>query len=197
MKKKLLFALIALSLTLVLLLTACTSYSFTLEEITKLLKVDYSEVPLNVTTTTDGITLNGVYTLTFEGDKTIVDYSFDKLNDLDINGDNANGYLTTGKGSAVVENGMVVEGSAAVELPQEVDFNGLSFKPAFFENYSMTGAKFEADVKAPKAFLGNYRLECRNMHVTVLYSKDALIKIAITYVSENGSDVSITYLFTK
>ena len=196
MKKKILFSVVALALALVLL-TACTSYSSTLQDISKLLKVDYSEVTLNVTTKTSDFTLKGIYTLTFAEGKTNVDYSFDRLNDLSLDGENEDSYLTTVKGRAVVENGNVIEGDASVELPQELDFSGISFKQAFFKNYKMTGAKFEADVTDAKGFTGNAGLICKNMHVTVLYSKESLSKLTITYLSENGSDVSITYLFTK
>lgn len=196
MKKKLILTVIALTLTL-LLLTACNSYGSTLQDITRLLKIDYSKVTLNVTTTTSGVTLEGVYVLTFEEDATTIDYSFDKLNDLSMDGDNAGSYIDTVKGKAVVKNGVVVDGNLTEQLPQEVYFNGISFKQAYFENYTMTGAMFEADVKNPKAFMSNNKLVCSDMHVTVLYSKDALSKIEITYHSENGSDVSITYLFTK
>ena len=197
MKKKIVFAIIALSLAVVLLAACGGGYKSTLQQITKLLKVDYSEITLNVTTTTNDIALNGNYTLTFEDDRTIIDYSYDKLNDLSLDGNNADSYLTRVSGRAVVENGVVVEGNTAEQLPEEVNYSGISFKQAFFANYKMTGATFEADVRVPKGFTGNTSLECSNMHVTVMYSKVALSKIAITYVSENGSNVSMTYLFTK
>lgn len=196
MKKKLILAVIALTLTLTLL-TACNGYDATLQDITRLLKVDYSKITLNVTTTTSGVILEGIYTLTFEENATVIDYSFDKLNELSMDGDNANSYIDRVSGSARVKDGVVVDGNVAEQLPQEIYFSGLTFKQAFFENYTMTGAMFEADVKNPKAFMSNINLECTDMHVTVLYSKASLSKIAITYLSENGSDVSITYLFTK
>lgn len=197
MKKKIVFTAIALALTLVLLAACGGGYNSTLQQITKLLKVDYSEITLNVTTVTSDYTLNGIYTLTFEGDKTTIVYSYDKLNDLSLDGNNADSYVTKVSGRAVVENGVIVEGNKAEQLPEEINYNGITFKQAFFENYTMTGATFEADVKVPKGFTGNNSLVCSNMHVTVMYSKVALSKIAITYVSEKGSDVNITYLFTK
>lgn len=195
-RKSVLLTIIALTLTLVLF-AACNSYDSTLQQLNRLLKVDYSEVKLTVTTTSQDITLTGIYTLTFDGDKTVIDYSYDKLNGLDINGNNADSYVSTVSGHAVVEDGMIVEGNTAEQLPQEINYNGLSFKQAFFANYTMTGAKFEADVKVPKGFTGDKDLECSNMHVSVLYNNTAISKIAITYVSEKGADVSITYLFTK
>ena len=72
-----------------------------------------------------------------------------------------------------------------------------SFKQAFFTNYTVSGGKFEAAVANVKGFTGNADLVCSNMRVTALYTDDALSKIAITYTSLNGAEVSITYLFTK
>ena len=198
MKKILLVSALVLVFALTLTaLVACDGFFSALDDINKLIKLDYSTVTLNVTTETGEFTLNGVYTLTFDGDKTIVDYSFDRFNDLSIDGNNSDSYLTTVSGRAVVQNGKIVEGDVSVDLPQELDFNGISFNQAFFTNTNVTGAKFEADVKDVKGFTGNADMSCSNMHVTVLYSKDALSKITITYLSEGGSNVSISYLFTK
>ena len=198
MKKKILLLVIALVLvTALACLAACDHYASSLQNIQSLLKADYSEIVLNVETKTNGITLNGNYTLTFDGDKTTVVYEFDRLNELDVNEENADSYLTRVKGSAVVENGKVVQGDTSVDLPQEVNFSGMSFKQAFFTNATTTNAKFEADVSNPKGFTGNNSLACTNMHVKVLHKANALTQMIITYVAQNGSNVTLTYLFTK
>ena len=197
MKKKLVFSVIVLVIVCALCLTACNNYSSQLQDIQALLKVSYSEITLNVTTTASGIELKGIYTLTFEDDKTIVNYSFDRLNDLSLDGDNADTYLTKVTGTVEVVDGEIVNGDTSVTLPDDIDFHGMSFKQAFFKNCTMTGAKFDADVVNTKGFTGYKNFVCTDMHVTVVYNKKALSKIAITYVSEEGSDVSITYLFTK
>lgn len=194
-KKKILLLVIALFVALTCL-TACNSYASTLQDLQSLLKVRYSEVVLSTTTTTSDITLKGIYTMTFESDKTTVDYSFDRLNGLSLDGNNADRYKDTIQGCAVVQNGSVIEGDTSVELPQELDFSGISFKQAFFKNYTISNTKFDADVAYPAGFTGG-NVECSDMHVTVLYSHTALKKIEITYTSNNGADVKITYLFTK
>ena len=194
MKKKFLLAIIALVMALTCL-AACSNYASTLQKVQSLFNVDYSEVVVNIDTTTSGITLNGNYTLTFNDGKTTVEYAFDKLNELSDDGNNADGYKSRVTGTAVVQNGQIVEGN--VKLPDAVDFSGISFKQAFFANYTITGAKFEADVTNPRGFTGNSDFVCSKMHVKVLYTQEAIGTMVITYVSEGGSDVSITYSFTK
>ncbi|MCH5157228.1 MAG: hypothetical protein J1G02_05070 [Clostridiales bacterium] len=196
MKKKIWILVIALVIALTCLV-ACDSYASTLQNIQTLLKADYSVVTLNVTTVTSGITLNGNYSLSFDGDKTTVVYDFYRLNELDVNGDNADSFITRVQGTAVVQDGEIVEGDKSVNLPQEVNFNGISFKQAFFSNTTTTNAMFEADVINPQGFTGNNGFVCTDMHVKVMYSQSALTTMVITYVSERGSDVSVTYAFTK
>ena len=188
--KKVFIALVALTLALVLLcFAACDKYAGALQDINTLLKKDYSSVTLNVTTTTKGVTLEGIYVLTFDGDKTNVEFSYQKLNELTMDGGES--FVSTVTGKAVVQNGKIVSGDETLDLPKEYDFNGLSFKQAFFANYTVTGSKFDADVTNAKGFV-NGDLVCSDMHVTVLYSKTAISKIALTYLSEKGSEVSIT-----
>ena len=196
MKKKLFFV-IATILLCALCLAACDSYASSVQDIAELLKVNYSSVTLNITTTTSGVTLKGTYKLTFEEGKTTVDYDFYRFNELSVDNDNAEGYQTRVMGSAVVQDGYIVEGDQSVQLPNEINFNGISFKQAFFSNCTTTSTKFEGTVVNPKGFTGNQSLVCSDMRVKVLYSKEALSQIAITYVSEKGSDVSVIYLITK
>lgn len=195
MKKKILFLAILLVFALIVL-SACTSLSATLDEITKLLKVDYSGVTLNVETVTSEVTLTGVYNFKFNGDTATVEYTVEKLNDLSMSG-GTEGFKHTETGTAVVKNGKLVEGDTELDLPQGSYFGGLSFKPAFFKNYQITGVKFEADVINPQGFTGNQALQCSNMHIKVLHKADVLTQLIITYVAQNGSDVRIVYLFTK
>ena len=196
MKKRLVLLAVALCLALTVF-GACENYASALQDITQLLRVDYSEVSLNVTTVTNGVTMTGIYTLTFDGDATIVEYSYDRFNELNTDGNNAGEYFSKVTGVATVVDGKVVEGDSSVTLPQEIDFGGLSFKPAFFARGAVNGTSFGADVVNPRGFTGNIDMVCTDMRVTVIYTPTALSKITITYTSDAGSNVSITYLFTK
>lgn len=196
MKKKILLLIIALVLALTIL-AACSSYSATLDKINELLKVDYSEITIEVATTAKGYTLNGVYKFTFEGGQTTIDYSFDRLNELDVNNPNPDEFITRVTGRAVVQDGVIVEGGESLNLPATADFNGIKFKETFFDNYSIDKNEFNADVVNVKAFIGNNSVVCNDMHVRVLYNKDSLRKITLTYTSGNGANAEITYRFTK
>ena len=195
MKKKILFLTILLVFALIVL-SACTSLSATLDEITKLIKADYSEVMLNIETVSPEVTLTGVYNFKFVGDTTTVTYTVEKLNELSMSGGNE-GFKHTETGTAVVSKDKLVEGDTELDLPQGTYFGGMNFKPAFFKNYQITSVKFEADVVNPQGFTGNKTLQCSKMHVKVLHKDNVLTQLIITYVAQNGSDVSIIYLFTK
>lgn len=196
MKKKLLLIIIALVLALMLVgLVACDSYAGTLQKINTLLDADYAEVKIiTETKTSSGYTLNGVYNLSIDGEVTTIEYSYDRYNELSFD-DNRDTYLETVTGTAVVQDGVVVEGNSSEALPQ-VDFNGISFKQAFFSNYTVTDNKFDADVVSVGGFLGNNNFTCNDLHVTVTFTKTAVNKLVITYESAKGFSVSITYLFT-
>ena len=196
MKKKILLIVIALMLVVTLLaLTACDNYSDTLQKINTLLDADYSEVSVNVTTKLAGdYTLNGIYNLTIDEDYTTIEYSYDRFNELSMDG-NSDKYFETVSGKAIVKDGKVIEGDANEALP-EVDFNGISFKEKFFSNYTVTNTKFDADVASTRGFLGNNTFTGSHMHVTVNFTAKSVTKLVITYVSANGAEVNITYLFT-
>ena len=205
MKKKItvLFALLTVAL---LCLVACGNPGVKdLQKINDLLKIDYSKVTVVVSTKTETVELNGNYTLTFDGSDTNIEYKFERVAtfDVDSNGNiaDANGdFIETVEGTAVVRDGFVVDGDKIVDLPiEEINVSGFSFKQAFFSNANINGAKFEADVTNPQQFTGDPALVCTNMHVIVIRNTNAntLTSIELTYTSENGAAVKISYLFTK
>lgn len=197
MKKRILLVSAVLVLVLVCL-AACSGLDSTLTNINKFLKNDYSKVTVNVTTQTSKVTLNGVYNFSFDGDTTTVEYSYDKLNELNASGDNADSFKSTVTGTAVVENGKVTSNGDSVDLPLgELDFTGLSFKEGFFAKTTVTPTTFEADVTNPKGFVGNSDFVCSDMHVKAQFTNNSLTKIEITYVSSDYSNVTISYTFTK
>ena len=198
MKKKIVLVAAVLALVLICL-TACNNIEGTLSNITKLLQEDYSVITLNVTTKTAEVTLNGTYTFTFGSGVTTVNYRYDVLNELDINGNNADEYKQTIRGTATVyDDGTMMENGSVVNLPlSEIDFTGLSFKAGFFANAKVSVDTFEADVKNPKGFIGNSDFICSKMHVRVSFDGDSLSVLKITYVSANNNEVAVSYMFVK
>ena len=195
MKKKFIFLVILLIFALAIL-SACDKSSSTLEEITKLIKADYSEVKLSIKTVSSEVKLTGNYVFKFDGDTTTVTYSVEKLNELTMEG-GTEGYKHTDSGTVVVRKDKLVEGDEELDLPLGNYFGGMSFKSEYFKNYEITGGKFEANVVNPQGFTGNKNLQCSDMHVKILFDANCLSQLVLTYVAQNGSDVSITYTFTK
>lgn len=209
MKKKILILAIVLVVTLTFLSACNGKVSKACETVTDLLQLDYSEITVNVTTTTSNATLSGRFTLTFDGDTTNVQYSYDKLTTFDwqIGGEMGNfgviipddDWITTVSGSLVVKGDQIVNGSDNVDLPlDKIDFLGFSFKEAFFQNVTATKSKFDADVTNPQGFTGNdltSRWGVEDMHVNVVYG-DYISRMQINYTTE-GTQVEIVYNFTK
>ena len=206
MKKKITL-LIALLVVAILAFAACSNGPSVadLQNINDMLKLDYSVVKVIINTTTSNATLNGAFTLTFNGDDTTISYQFDRRNTFVVDGSgNASeaqgGYIVREEGEVVVRDGKVIKGDTSVDLPiDQLTIGGFSFKQAFFSNATNDKAKFEADVVNPQNFTGNSSLVCSDMHVVVVrnVSAKALTSIELTYVSENGAQVKINYLFTK
>ena len=198
MKRKIILISAVLALVLVCL-AACNGTNETLANVTKLIKADYSVITLNVTTEKDDVTLYGSYTFTFGDETTTVKYSYDRFNELNLDGNNAPSYKETVKGTATVyEDGTVMVDGEVVELPlAELSFTGLSFKEAFFANAKYSTETFEADVTNPRGFTGNNSFVCSDMHVKVSFNANSLSVLTIKYVSSSNADVLITYLFVK
>lgn len=195
MKKKLLFVVIALALAL-LCLAACNVKGDNLQDIASALHdVKYSEVTVNVSTEKNGVKLEGEYVITFDGDSATVRYSFDKLNELNME-DNPADYITKVEGVATVQNGEIVGDNVSLENVQ-IDYTGFNFKSAFFSQVTRTGAQFEATVSNPQAFVGNSQFVGTNMHVTATIMSGAFSSLTVEYVSQNGAAVKAEYAFTR
>lgn len=195
--KKIIFISVALVLVLVCLV-ACNNVGQTLSDITELLNSDYSSVTVKVTTETAQVTLNGTYIFNFDGDTTTIEYSYDKLNELSADGNNADSFKSTVSGTATVQGNSATEDGVTVDLPlSDLDFAGLSFKEGFFENIKASATKFEADVIEPKGFTGNNTFVGSDMRVAVTFNADSLTDITITYVSSSNANVTVSYSFTK
>ncbi|MCH5151611.1 MAG: hypothetical protein J1F65_03010 [Clostridiales bacterium] len=197
MKKRILLISMAIALVLVLAcLAACGDNNGQLSKINKLLDVSYSRVKITVTTKVSDVELKGEYVLTFDGDVTNVEFSYEELGELGFEGSN-DGFKHTVSGTAVVKDGVVISDNQEADLnTARLNFTGLSFKQAYFKNVKSISNKFEADVSSPKGFLGNSQFDGTDMHVKVVYSTAALVQIVMTYVSEGGAEVGITYVFS-
>lgn len=200
MKKKLVLITAAVLAILCLCLCACNLVSDKLlSRLSEMMRLDYSAVEIGITSTTDGLDLNGEFTLTFDDDAVNVKYRYDKLNsfgtDFDLTAPDE--WKTTVSGEAVVKDGEIVQGDANAELPFDaISFNGFSFKQAFFDNVKVSASRFEADVVNPQGFVGNNNFVCSDMHVNVKFG-DYIGRLEITYVSANGSDITLVYNFTR
>ena len=175
MKKKFCVAAIAFALVCMLTgLVACTDASSTLKILDEALSQNYSKVTVNVNSVKDGVELNGTYNITFQEDGAVVEYTFDKLNELDPDGDNDDGYIGKVTGTATVRDGKLVEDN--VDLDEiVVEYHGFSFR---------------------QMYLDNGLFVCTDMHVDAIFGNERLIELKLTYVSEQGFDVEVTYLFT-
>lgn len=197
MKKKLILLAVVI-LTVALCLAACNGVSQSqLDNIGKLFNQSYSKVTVNVTTVIDGVTLTGIYEMTYSGSRVTINYDYYKLNELDMAGNNPSGYMSRMQGTVVVENGNVVSGDNSVVLPDEFAFTNLNFNKDFFDNAAIQDAKFEADVSNPRAFIQNSNLVCEDMHIDVYHTDSAVSKMKITYATLSGAQVTETYMFTK
>ncbi len=197
MKRKILFAAIALILLLAFCFVGCESSDEMLGKVNNALSAEYSAVTVNVTAVKDDIELNGVYNVTFEGENATVDYSFDRLNELDVNGGNPDSYITKVTGTVHVVDGKIVENESAQDLTMgELDFTGFSFKAGFLKDVKATKSTLSATVSNPQGFLGNSEFACSDMKTEVVLFGDALSKLSLAYVSENGAQITVEYLFT-
>ena len=192
MKKKVLLVVIALVLV-ACCFAACRNYDDMLDTINDALQADYSEVQINVITKIHGTELTGVYILTFEeNDKVVVDYRYEELNEISIDGNNSFKHVVSG--TVTLQNGVVVDGDESVyNVPLE--FTGINFKQSFFDNIKVTKSSFQADVKTPTGFLGNSSFSAKNMHVNAFLDGKLLSRMDVNYVSD-GAEVSLVYTFT-
>lgn len=207
MKKKILILAIVLVVTLTFLSACNGSTDKACETLTDLLQLNYEIITIDVTTTTSNATLSGRFKLTNHGDTINVEYSYDKLTTFDwqIGGEMGNfgviipddDWMTTVSGTFVVKDDEIIEGKFEGKLPlDKIDFIGFSFKPAFFDNVTVTASKFVADVSNPQGFTGNdltSRWGVSDMHVNVVYG-DYISRMQINYASE-GTQVEIVYHF--
>jgi len=187
MKKKI-FALVILTVALFTLCACSDAYA----DLNKLSALNYGEIKITVNTSYGGETLTDVYEVNNDGNKSVVNYSVERLSEVSLDG--VGDYKTVKKGSFTAENGKIVGG-------EEIDFeaaaySGFKFNKAYFTDVKTSNGEFEAAVKSPAEFMGKPNLNCNNMKVTVTYG-ETLKSAVITYTSANGAEIEITYTFAQ
>ena len=167
------------------------------ELLNDLVKEEYSEIVIDVYTTTNGVTLQSKYTLT----STLVKYQIEQLNKLPEDG-NLSGEIPSFKftieGIAEIKNGKVVKlDGESVSLPSYNQLKGsFDFNKNNFKNIDISSSGvFKADVVSPDDFFGA-TTDARDVRVCVEYSDDYLETIIIDYKTDY-STVQLSYEFTK
>ncbi len=189
MKKKI-FALIILTVA-VLTLCACSD-SDGYSDLNKMSALSYGEIKIEVKTSYDGETLKDVYEVNNDGSKSVVNYSIERLSEVSLSG--VGEYKTVKTGTFTVENGKIT-GTEVTDF-EAAAYSGFNFNKEYFTDVILSDGKFEASVKSPAEFMGKPVLICSNMKVNVTYG-EALESAIITYTSEKGAEIEISYTFVQ
>lgn len=157
---------------------------------------EYRTVTLNASCTLGGMTLTGVFNSVSDGERTTVRYRYEQ-EEL-ILPDGEGGYLmpedekTVKEGETVFEESNALRGLSALN---GAEGNAFVFEPAYFEESLEEDGRFSASVADPSAFLGR-ELSCTEMRLSVVYSSDAFEALSLSYLTETGVRVTLTYGFT-
>ncbi len=186
---------VVLALTLTCLVACGSDQTF--DEINEALHSEYSTVTVTVSTERDGIKLGGVFKVIFSGESATVEYYYDKLSELSVNGGNPDSCITTMSGVAKVENGILSEDSLTEDLNVgQLDYTGFNFKKSFLSDVQNNENEFVANVSNPQGFVGNNQFECSNMIVRVAFAEKLINSLRLSFVSKAGAQVQVTYIFS-
>lgn len=171
--------------------SSCGSGSSEYEQLNSMLAENYSEITLTVTDTfDDDLSLKSEYVFKYSESKITVEYSVERLAELSL--DSSVGLKTTIEGTAVIKDGKVT-GGEDVGITAEMASPKFTFKEENFENITLTGVYFKADVKNVGSFLG-LALNCTDMKVYAEFL-EVFYSIDISY-TQNGNKVEYNYVFT-
>ena len=200
-KKILIICLIAVIAVSVLCLSACNDNNAaeTLRKINTAMMYDYSNITLNVKTSTDNVDLSAKYTIKTTDDITEVSYEVERLNGFDENGNVPSEFKSTVKGTATVSDGKIIsvdgdqlDSNIVLDI---VDTN-MTFRLSYLQVTKASDDGISAKVVNAKGFLKNESFEGEDMTVTVTLSQSYLSKINLDY-SLNGADVKLEYVFVR
>ena len=173
-------------------------------KINQLLKVNYSQLTIEIKTDDSKVSLTSSYEISSKDDVYTVKYSYDKLNSftIDDNGkieDPPSQYIETNVVNMKIQNGVIIEQDGDtpenLELDKITSNPGFKFDESYFSNEMVLNSNFTANVKNVKDFMGQ-EVDCSNMRVTVIYSSSSLSSITLEYIS-SGKDVKISYNFAQ
>lgn len=191
---------IAAVCTAVCCLGACTveKQSSEYDALNEMLNATYSQVVITVTDTFDeSASLNSEYIIHYQDSGIKVYYTVEKFAEID---DSLESLLsdmkTTLTGEMTIKSGSVVSVNGDdIGLTADMTKGGFSFKEEYFEDAQLSGVYLKADVKDASAFFG-HGINCTDMKVQATFL-DVFYDIQVTYTSEMGSKVEITYTFTR
>lgn len=196
MKNKFLVFILMICLATAVLVSGCDiAPADAYEVLSDMSKCAYPSFSLNVVTVYKGETLSSQFTVTNDGDKSVVEYSVEQLTEISLT-QPADGYKTTISGSVTVENGNITEQNGeSVDIDfKQIGNVGFNFKREYFDTASFSEGKFTATVRVTAQFMGNSTYEYRNMTVEVNYGT-AFEKIVLSYTTAEGATVTATYNF--
>ena len=202
--KKSIVLVISILAVVVLTFTACGVDSDVCDELNAMIKMDYTLVKMDVSTTTQGVTLDSSFTSQSAVNGTTVVYSVEKLASIttDSNGNYVmpSKMIETKSGSATVKNGKIItQLGDPIDIPiSSLTAATLNFKSNYFASSksSVEGTEktLEATVSDIKGFTGNANFDGKNMTVQVKYNQKLSV-ITIDYLSNNGALVKVIYTF--
>lgn len=169
------------------------------QKLNRLTEEASSSFTLYVSTTQSGETLTSKFTVRNNGASSTVDYEHEVFSSFEEEGGVPvipEGYTVKKTGTVTLENGNLLTLNGD---PIDVDFSsistlGIRFDAGCLSNVVERDVAMYADVTNVPAFLGT-ALSCRDMSVIAEYSTEQLSTISISYVSENGAQVTYRYSF--
>lgn len=161
------------------------------EKLNSMLAESYSSVSLTVTDTfSDDLSLKSVYVIKYSESEITVEYSVERFTEVSLDGPTTE-VKTTLEGTAVIKGGTVT-GGEEVGITAAIANPIFNFKESYFENATLTGVFFSADVKSASSFLG-FTLSCTDMKVRAEFL-DFFYSIELSY-TRDGSKVKYEYVF--
>lgn len=201
--KKVLF-IIAITLALILSLTACVSLDGIYSDLNKMVEKGYSKIDMTISSQTEGVTLTDTVHFVFNTKDGEIDrnngtatYKTQRLGKYQV----VDGvlvapdtYIVEEEGSATVEDGKVITQDGEV-LYTGVNGLGLNFKKNYFTEINKGEGLFEAKVANPEGLFGAENMDAVNMTIKVAYSGNSFNRIQINYSTFDGTKVTIDYNF--